>query len=99
MWLICNAQCVFTDSFHGTAFSINLGKTFCSFPKGKKNDRQSINSRLKDILIECGLGERFVEDIGSLEDVLHQQINKDDVKKRIVNKLEFSRQFLKDSLM
>lgn len=99
VWLICNAQCVFTDSFHGTAFSINLGKTFCSFPKGKKNDRQSINSRLKDILIECGLGERFVEDIGSLEDVLHQQINKDDVKKRIVNKLEFSRQFLKDSLM
>lgn len=99
IWLIQNAQYVFTDSFHGTALSINLGKDFCSFPKGKKNDKQSINSRLKDILIECGLGDRFIENIENLENMMQHPISKEDVNKRLEKRLVISRQFLRDSLM
>ncbi len=99
VWLIQNAKYVFTDSFHGTAFSINLGTAFCSFPKGRKNDKQSINSRLQDILIEFGLDGRFIEDVGTMEKVLVQPIDQEDVQKRLEARLTVSRYFLGDALM
>ncbi len=70
VWLILNARYIFTDSFHGTAFSVNLGRNFFSFPKGSKNDKQSINSRLTDLLDMCSLKERFVDDISLFEEKL-----------------------------
>lgn len=98
VWLIQNAQCIFTDSFHGTAFSINLGKEFCSFPKGKKNDKQSINSRLKDVLVECGLGERFIIDTAEIENVLECPIDVKTTKARLEKRVEISRSFLNKAL-
>lgn len=38
IWLIDHADFVVTESFHGTAFSVNLGKNFLSFMKRIKND-------------------------------------------------------------
>ncbi len=62
VWLILNAEMIFTDSFHGTAFSINLGKQFYCFAKCKNSDKQSINSRLMDLLSLCGLQNRMILD-------------------------------------
>ena len=55
--LIVNADYVVTDSFHGTAFSINLNKEFFAFSPEKYSDR--INS----ILSITGLENRLVQDI------------------------------------
>jgi len=60
--LIANAALVCTDSFHGTAFSIDLNTPFLSF------DRQyghafNQSSRLLSILNICHLDERFITDI------------------------------------
>jgi hypothetical protein len=38
LYLLRNAECVVTNSFHGTAFSINYGKKFCVIPK-ETNER------------------------------------------------------------
>ena len=48
--LFAHATYVVTDSFHGTAFSVNFNKIFFSFIKGNRGD--STNSRLADFL-EC----------------------------------------------
>lgn len=57
--LIANADYIVTDSFHGTAFSINLHKEFFSFSPGKYADR------ICSILSLVGLESRLVDNANS----------------------------------
>lgn len=60
--LIKNAAFICTDSFHGTAFSINYQKNFFSFTKRRENELTSDNSRLHDILNRLDLSDRLIND-------------------------------------
>ena len=60
--LIHNAQCVFTDSFHGMAFSINFGKNFYAFDRDDKSGTNSMNARITDTLDMLGLTNRHITD-------------------------------------
>ena len=57
-----NAEYVMTDSFHGTALSINFGKEFASF-RGRKNSvfTQKFN-RIQNILDALGLENRVFDE-------------------------------------
>lgn len=59
IYLINNAECICTDSFHGIVFSINFNKQFFAFTK-RKDDGESDNSRIYNILKEFNLEERYV---------------------------------------
>lgn len=64
--LISNARFVFTDSFHGTAFSVNLNVPFYVFERayglaGKQS------TRITSLLSQVGLKERFVNDLKETE--------------------------------
>lgn len=61
---IKNAEYIFTDSFHGTAFSIIYEKQFFVFERNKK-EHVSMNSRLYDLLDSFDLKDRLV----SLKDI------------------------------
>lgn len=56
--LINNAKCVLTDSFHGTAFSINMHTPFFVFNRvyGTANSQ---NNRVESILKKVNMQERF----------------------------------------
>ena len=54
-----NAEYVFTDSFHGCAFCINLNKPF--FAKISSANSQ-MSSRIYHILDRYGLKNRLIED-------------------------------------
>lgn len=56
LWLIHHASFVVTDSFHGTAFSINYSTPFATLPSKSGN-----NARMHDLLDCCGLKDRFVD--------------------------------------
>lgn len=60
--LISQAELVLTDSFHGTAFSINYNKEFYTFNR-QYGSNQSQSSRLEDFLDGLGLRERFIRSI------------------------------------
>ena len=60
VFLIQNAACVFTDSFHGMAFSINFGKNFYVFNRDDKSDSKSMNARITDTLSALGLSARHL---------------------------------------
>lgn len=61
LWLFDNAQCIVTDSFHATAFSINFNKNFVTFlPKES-------TSRNKSVLKLFGLEERCITDKNDFE--------------------------------
>ena len=62
VYLISQASCVVTDSFHGTIFSINMGVPFYSFTKRENRMAVHDNDRIKEILKEFDLLERFCED-------------------------------------
>ena len=56
------AAFVLTDSFHGSALSINLGKQFANLKRFADDDPKSQNSRLYDLADLFGLKPRFLED-------------------------------------
>lgn len=64
VWLLVNAKAVFTDSFHGCAFAINMQKPFVVFDRvGDGCITQS--SRITTILDKTGLQERKFEKLKS----------------------------------
>lgn len=56
VWLLSNAKAVFTDSFHGAAFSVNLQKPFVAFDR--QEGGASMSSRIRTLLKKTGLEER-----------------------------------------
>lgn len=56
VWLLANAKTVFTDSFHGTAFSINLQIPFVVFERVEGGS--SMSSRITSVLKKTGLEHR-----------------------------------------
>ena len=60
---INSANLVFTDSFHGTAFSILLKKPFISFKRDWGGDRKCMFSRIDNILKIFNMEDRFLENL------------------------------------
>ena len=66
--LVNQAACVFTDSFHGMAFSINFGKNFYVFDRDDKSGANSMNARITDTLNMLGLTNRRITDKNAVLD-------------------------------
>lgn len=60
--LINNAECIFTDSFHGMAFSINFEKKFYVFNRDDLSGEKSMNARITDMLDMLSLTSRYITD-------------------------------------
>ena len=92
LYLFDKAGYVVTNSFHGTAFSVNFGKQFYTvIPLGKSN-----NSRQKSILKLMGCEERMLTEGSEMPAIERLDTN------RIVERLEEERQksinFLKNAI-
>ena len=63
IYAISHADCIVTDSFHGSLFSINFEKDFYTFYKRPLvNNDFNDNDRILDLLSAFNLTERFVDD-------------------------------------
>lgn len=95
---IRGAEYVFTDSFHGTAFSVINEKQFFIFYR-KRAEATSRNSRIDNILGKWGLKDRLVlpgthdVDLSTLKDIDYEKVNTLVGKER-----ERSLAFLKEAL-
>jgi len=58
--LINGAECIFTDSFHGLAFSINFSKQFYVFNRDDKSGPESMIARITDTLDLFRLQDRHI---------------------------------------
>lgn len=63
--LVKNAECVCTDSFHGTVFSIIYSRPFFTFKRFNKKASLSTNTRITSLLTRLGLMDRLVLDMDS----------------------------------
>lgn len=94
--LIRNARLVLTDSFHGTAFSINYGKTFYTFTKIEGGKNAKDNSRLYDILSKLHLEDRLYD---SAEAIKFKDVDYSVAEKILEEERQQSLAFLKDALI
>lgn len=96
--LFKNAKQVFTNSFHGTVFSIKYKKDFFVFPRDAHSNKQ--NLRLIDILNTIGLKDRFLFPYSNASEVILsvQQINYESVEQLLQKHIKKSQQFLQNSL-
>lgn len=62
--LIANAELVFTDSFHGTAFSINFNKPFYSFTGTKAGDNRKL-----EVMKLLGVEDRAIEKLDEIKSI------------------------------
>lgn len=58
--LVANAEYVITDSFHGTAFAVNMGKSFLALARFKETEHSSENSRVLSLLSILKLKGRWI---------------------------------------
>lgn len=93
--LICNADYICTDSFHGTVFSLNYNKPFTVFERFRKNDSLNQNSRIYNILEMLGLEERLYQNKHNNYKVT---IDYSEAKQKLENARNHSLSFLEKSL-
>ncbi len=61
--LVKNSECVCTDSFHGTVFSIIYSRPFYTFKRFNKKASLSTNTRITSLLTRLGLIDRLITDL------------------------------------
>lgn len=81
--LIRNAQYVFTDSFHGTAFSIMHQKQFVVFNRYRDGAVYSKNSRIDTLCRNFSVEERRFCNGSSLEEITRQDIDYTRVEEKL----------------
>ena len=59
--LIRNAEAVFTDSFHGSVFTLHYEKSLYCFERYPEASADSRNSRIYNLLEICGIRDRLIK--------------------------------------
>lgn len=96
--LIDNADYVLTDAFHGTAFSINLGKQFGVFKRYDDDDPKSQNSRIYNILEKTHLESRLITLNMRVTSFVEQRIDYDLVEPLVRSEREESLAYLTNAI-
>lgn len=97
--LIAHADYVLTDSFHGSVLAVLFHKLFVTFGVDLIDTEFSKNTRVKDMLKICGLGNRFCRKV--TEDwfsVLEKQIDYRSVDEKVRKAADSSMDFLRGAL-
>lgn len=90
-----NAECVVTDTFHGTITSIITNRPMAILVRNKLN-----SNKMLDLLERCGIMERRLKEISSeeLEEVFSKDVNFKEVNKRIEELRSEGETYLKDAI-
>ena len=90
--LVKHAQCVISNSFHGTAFSMIYEKNFFVV-----NRKDGLNIRMQDLLNHYGLSRRLispdVSDKSLMSDIYYEPVHE-----RMQQDIEFSKSFLSQQI-
>lgn len=73
--MIKYASLVITDSFHATAFSLNMNVPFYTLLRNSKNDKNNMNSRIISILSMVGKQDRIIYGVDSFPENIILDLN------------------------
>lgn len=92
VWLIRNASCVISNSFHGSAFSLLFNKNFFVVERA-----DGLNKRMSDLLSHYGLSNRLISSMVS-DEQLCTDIDFEAVNSILHQDIDFSRNWLISNL-
>ena len=87
--LVRNAQCVLSNSFHGTAFALIFQRPFLVLPRGEQ-----INTRMEDLLAELGLSRYYLTGGSKAEQLDWAGLDWADCQRRLSEMVERSQGYL-----
>lgn len=96
--ILRGAEYMFTDSFHGCAFSMILHKNFAIFNRYSDNSGASKNSRIDTVCGNIGLESRRVNASANLTEVMSQPIDWEAVDAKAKVFKDRMREYLQKSL-
>lgn len=97
LWLVHNADVVFTDSYHGTIFSLLFNKEFHTFMRFKSDDPICQNSRIKQLENLFDIGGFVVNSEDSIDK--YKSVNYDKFNILLSEYKEKSIEYLKGALL
>ncbi len=96
--IVKRASLIFTDSFHGTIFSILFGKKFYTFKRFSEREHNNQNSRIENLFNKLNLSAYFLGEADlDMINVL-PEINYQEVRLLLEKERQHSLQYLKKSL-
>lgn len=95
LYLVKNAECVMTDSFHASVFSLQFHRNFYTFNRFENRKGNSTSSRIDTLLDAVNLMDRKVKDGANLKDLSTSIIDFIDVDERLENFRASSEAYLK----
>ena len=90
--LLKQARLVITDSYHGTALSINFNKNFFSVGINKKD------ARISELLAKLELTDRYIEHIDDLMSKYYEINDYTDVNRKLQSYIKQSKEYLLSNL-
>lgn len=96
--LIRFAELVITDSFHATAFSINLNVPFYSLLRNTDTEKNNMNSRIFNILEMTGLCDRLIRSEDDFPEEISIEIDFTNANEIIEKKRECDLDYLKNAI-
>ncbi len=83
LWLIENATCTCSNSFHGIAFSIIFEKQFCRPVFVNEDGIIVTDDRIDNLLSQLGLDERSISYKGAIHELILKKIDYNQVKEKL----------------
>lgn len=96
--ILRGAKYMFTDSFHGCAFSMIMHKQFAIFNRYSDNSGASKNSRIDTVCGNLGLNSRRANANSDLSNMMGEQIDWNAVDEKAKVYKEKMREYLKEAL-
>lgn len=87
-----NAECIVTDTFHGTLFGAKFGKKMAVLI------RKSNRNKLEDLTRRLRIQDHVITDISQLSKVLKKDLNKEEINKILNTERVESLKYLKENL-
>ena len=87
-----NAECIVTDTFHGTLFGAEFGKRMAVLI------RESNQNKLEDLTQRLQIQSHVITDISQLETVLKKELDKKKIGQILGLEREKSLKYLKENL-
>lgn len=87
-----NAECIITDTFHGTLFGAKFGK------KMSVIIRDSNRNKLEDLTKRLGIENHVLRDINDLENILSVELDRTEIEKVLNNERKRTARYLEDNL-
>lgn len=97
LWLVDHAEAVFTDSYHGTIFSLQFHKKFWTFERFAKDDPICQNSRIQQLNHLFGIGARILAPDDPVDD--RAQLDYEEIDTKLYRSREKSVRFLQEALL